>query len=435
MKPIINGDKQLDRTSLQELLHAAYVMQQHNERFHTSQSQLPENSCLWSSLWEPERKTENSAPEIVVESGTTGDAPDPFNAFPSALEDIDTRLPEPSLAEDPSKTLEEKPPPPSAEACPQWAQVYLDTALEAPNQPEPGPLPQLKTESAGTRAKATPSPAVPPRVVCVTCHRQNPRDRRFCGFCGSPLSHPKATVVSAAAVPIFGPDSRRAENQLQFLREKSLGSTYYHPGSRGRSTVAVAALARILANVTYVEWPSLHSRLQSVLHPSPVVQLPVASTRPTRPAPVTPAEAQQSGRDDNPEQGFSPPRSLPFAESASDKTNTAGRSTQHGQPPVSVSPSEPAGLAADGTEELLLANRYLDARGAAHNVGPAAALLWKAVSEQNTRADVLLADLYLLGDGVPKSCDQARLLLVAAAKKGSLKAAWKLRNIESSDCR
>ena len=37
---------------------------------------------------------------------------------------------------------------------------------------------------------------------------------------------------------------------------------------------------------------------------------------------------------------------------------------------------------------------------------------------ENTRANVLLADLFLLGDGVPKSCDQARLLLVAAAKKG-----------------
>jgi TPR repeat protein len=77
----------------------------------------------------------------------------------------------------------------------------------------------------------------------------------------------------------------------------------------------------------------------------------------------------------------------------------------------------------------------LDGRGVAHDSGQAAALLWKAVSEQNTRADILLADLYLLGDGVPKSCDQARLLLVAAAKKGAPEAALKLRNIESGGCR
>ena len=376
-------------------------MQQHNERLRTSQSQLPETSCLWSSLWEPQRKTENSAPEIVVGWGATGDASGAFNAAPSALKEIATRLPEQSLAGAPSKTLEEKVPPPTPPAA---------------------------------RAQAAPFSAVPPEVVCVKCNHQNPRDRRFCGFCGSPLSHPKATAVSAAAVPIFGLDSPRAENQLQFLREKSLARADYHPGPRGRSAVAVATLAIILAGVSYLEWPSLHSRLQSVLHPSPIAHLPVASTRPTQPVPATPAVAPQSGRNNNSEQDFSPLRSLPFAESASD--NTAGRPTQHHvQPPLSVSPSKPARLAADGTEELLLAERYLDTRGAAHRSGPAAALLWKAVSAQNPRAEVLLADLYLLGDGVPKSCDQARLLLVAAAKKGSREATWKLRNIESSGCR
>ena len=61
-------------------------------------------------------------------------------------------------------------------------------------------------------------------------------------------------------------------------------------------------------------------------------------------------------------------------------------------------------------------------------------LLWKAVGKQNTRADILLADLYRLGDGVPKNCDQARLLLVAAAKKSAAGAADKLRNLESSGC-
>jgi hypothetical protein len=412
MKTTSNGDKPaVDRTSLQQVLDAAYVMQQHNERLHAGQPQPPDIPHLWSSLWEPQRKTENPAPEIVVESVAAGDA-----------------------------SPEEKPAPPStspaAEACPRWAPGYWGMPLEACDQAVPEPLQQLKSESdAATRSQAAPTPAVPPRVVCATCDRENQRDRRFCGFCGSPLYHPKATEVSPPAVSTFGLDSRQAD-QLQFLREKSLGSAYYQPDSGGRSAVAVAALAIILAGVTYVEWPSLRSHVQSVLHPSPVTQLPLASTRPTR-VPAIPAEAQQSGRNDNQPQGFSPPRSMPFEpeERTSDKTNTAGRSTQPVQPPVSVSPSELARLAANGTQELLLAERYLDARGVAHDSGQAAALLWKAVSEQNTRADVLLADLYLLGDGVPKSCDQARLLLVAAAKKGVPEAARKLRNIESGGCR
>jgi TPR repeat protein len=65
----------------------------------------------------------------------------------------------------------------------------------------------------------------------------------------------------------------------------------------------------------------------------------------------------------------------------------------------------------------------------------AAKLLWKAVSKQNATAAVLLSDLYLRGDGVPRSCDQARLLLVAAAKRGSPLAAQQLRNLESHGCR
>jgi TPR repeat protein len=71
----------------------------------------------------------------------------------------------------------------------------------------------------------------------------------------------------------------------------------------------------------------------------------------------------------------------------------------------------------------------------AHDSQQAAVLLWKAVSKQNSRADLLLAELYLRGDGVPKSCDQARLLLVAATKKGAPGAVEQLRGLESSGCK
>jgi TPR repeat protein len=64
----------------------------------------------------------------------------------------------------------------------------------------------------------------------------------------------------------------------------------------------------------------------------------------------------------------------------------------------------------------------------------AATWLWKAVSKQNLAAAILLSDLYLRGDGVPKSCDQARLLLIAAARKGEAAAAERLRNLQSFGC-
>jgi TPR repeat protein len=64
----------------------------------------------------------------------------------------------------------------------------------------------------------------------------------------------------------------------------------------------------------------------------------------------------------------------------------------------------------------------------------AARWLWKAVAKQNLTATLLLSDLYLRGDGVPKSCDQARLLLDAAARKGDTAAAERLRNLQAFGC-
>ena len=89
---------------------------------------------------------------------------------------------------------------------------------------------------------------------------------------------------------------------------------------------------------------------------------------------------------------------------------------------------------ANGALELQQAQNYLQPNGA-HNGTEAARLLWKAVGKENMSATLLLADMYMRGDGVSQSCDQARLLLVAATKKGSSEAAAKLRGLESGGCR
>jgi TPR repeat protein len=60
--------------------------------------------------------------------------------------------------------------------------------------------------------------------------------------------------------------------------------------------------------------------------------------------------------------------------------------------------------------------------------------LWSAVAQGNTSAEVTLARLYLIGGGVPKSCDQARVLLQAAARKGNGEAIDKLSQISRQGC-
>ena len=65
-----------------------------------------------------------------------------------------------------------------------------------------------------------------------------------------------------------------------------------------------------------------------------------------------------------------------------------------------------------------------------HDPAEQARSLWSAVAQGNTSAEVALARLYLIGGGVPKSCDQARVLLQAAARKGNGEALDKLSQID-----
>jgi len=60
--------------------------------------------------------------------------------------------------------------------------------------------------------------------------------------------------------------------------------------------------------------------------------------------------------------------------------------------------------------------------------------LWKAVAKRNAEATLLLSDIFLRGDGVSKNCDQARVLLDAAASNGNKGAAERLRHLQAFGC-
>ena len=113
---------------------------------------------------------------------------------------------------------------------------------------------------------------------------------------------------------------------------------------------------------------------------------------------------------------------------------TTNRPAPHAAPPAPSAASNVSGQS--GSEELATAQKYLNAGpGTARNSQQAASWLWKAVAKKNLTATLLLSDLYLRGDGVSKSCDQARLLLDAAARKGATAAADRLRNLPAFGCR
>jgi len=78
-----------------------------------------------------------------------------------------------------------------------------------------------------------------------------------------------------------------------------------------------------------------------------------------------------------------------------------------------------------GAEEMTKAKNASDSAAAA-------AWLWKATAKGNPDAPVQLADMYIAGDGVPHSCEQALVLLKTAAEKENARARNRLASLYST---
>jgi len=72
-----------------------------------------------------------------------------------------------------------------------------------------------------------------------------------------------------------------------------------------------------------------------------------------------------------------------------------------------------------GQKEFDQAKTILKGIHRQRDIQMAVALLWTGVRKGHVPAEVTLADLYARGDGVQRSCEQARVLLKAAIRKGS----------------
>jgi hypothetical protein len=365
-----------------------------------------------------------------------------------------------------------------------WAQVYFTSPPEMREQAVSELLRELKGQPSapvGTPSPAPPAERAPYREVrrespaansrCPACDAENRPQQRFCGFCGLPLRRGEPAMAARSpyarsrAVPpedeyampeplsVLGLSSNRPsdrpESDLQPLREKQFGSDFYQAEtSSHRGRYVLAALVVALVVVGTIEWPFLRTHWQTVLvrtglAPSVQVSAPPLQT----PAPPTSESTRTSSTAEVPAQSPAAtepappaPRAEPPAEIKDSRERVADRSVPVGRaaPPSVVtlaSQSSPSRSTVDGTQELLLAERYLEGKGTTPNPAAAARWLWKAVGKDNPRAALMLADLYAHGDGVSKSCDQARVLLGVAAGKGVSEAGPRQRSLETNGCR
>jgi hypothetical protein len=87
-----------------------------------------------------------------------------------------------------------------------------------------------------------------------------------------------------------------------------------------------------------------------------------------------------------------------------------------------------------GQSELAAAVRILESKNGSRDITGAMKLLWAAVEKGNTAAVLRLSELYIRGEVTQKNCDQARILLATAAKRGDAGARAKLQQLDKEGC-
>jgi len=70
----------------------------------------------------------------------------------------------------------------------------------------------------------------------------------------------------------------------------------------------------------------------------------------------------------------------------------------------------------------------------AFNAGDSVESLWGAVQAGSVSAEVSLAERFARGEGVNKNCEQAKVLMKAAADRGNREARLRLYQMETGGC-
>ena len=362
-----------------------------------------------------------------------------------------------------------------------WAEVYFTSPPEKRRQAvsellrelqngffrESASVQVINDEKSEKNAEAEHAPDSPPSAaeslrICGVCATKNSGRQRFCGTCGAALqTSPEVHTPHVAegerisAARWSKPEPSVGGNFPECAIEPALSRTAARGGHDDREAAwtlpgrslphfdvesepvpyryrlyAGAVLAVVLTLLLYMAWrrgTDVNSRAAST-------QSALSRTIP----PAAPAASAQPSTTGSGSSEDNPPASPVRGENQT--TATSRKHQPAGAPPPSPIVTMAASssiIAAEqgGAEEVATAERYLNGtQGTPRDRGEAAQWLWRAVGKRNLAATTALSDLYLRGDGVPKSCDQARLLLDAAARKGGTAAAQRLRHLQAFGC-
>jgi hypothetical protein len=378
-----------------------------------------------------------------------------------------------------------------------WAEVYFTNPPERRDQAVIELLRELEGESqtAFTDNSERTVPVIPRGngPVCAACGQEQPKGQKYCGMCGEELRTPDFRTLETRKLDAMNVTSRGVNPELEDNAQSrnpgwperglpNLSQKVHNSNSpgEGRTFAAVpstdashsdrearrptfqsaelsnagpslmpeyepesyryrvylgVALAILLSIFIYMAWRSTLAGASST-HPLPQA-VPASTPTAELAAKAAKASTSKTPSHTNPPAADSattqhPPKGTGSAPQKAGRATVAP--TVAAAVPASM-PASPASSQGNGAEELAIAQSYLQGTaGKARDDGEAAKWLWKSVAKHNDTAALLLSDLYLRGNGVGKNCDQARLLLDAAARKGIAGAADRLRNLQAFSC-
>ena len=368
-----------------------------------------------------------------------------------------------------------------AENMGRWAEVYFTSPPENREQAVLDLLRELEAEKSRRETTlASELSAVSPLIRCRNCGHDNPAVNKFCGMCGADTASEDAGTAGYSKAPISHDTRSNSPSEPESERWKERSSSYDEPvaprhelslfqayretesddaeqdwnfepapSSSYRGYIG-AVLAILILGLGYFAWRGMQNSQTShdISAPPPAsASAPSSTTQPptgnqTAPPPKVDHPEATAPLITNPETAPADTRNEAPSEPAANAPSAAKAEVP--QPRLSV-PKTSAGnerevlpeSTADkwGAEELSMAQRYLNgASGQRRDPAEAAKWLWKSIAKHNGQATLLLADMYLRGDGVSKNCDQARVLLDSAARKGVNGAGQRLRNLQAFGC-
>jgi hypothetical protein len=214
----------------------------------------------------------------------------------------------------------------------------------------------------------------------------------------------------------------------------------YDPPSHPYRAYIGIVLAIVIVALGYMAWRSAQttsqtSHVQSQAPPEVAAQPPAAAPQPTPPAGTQKADTPD--RMGSPEKETAAPThssaSTKTSEKAPDPDEVRSNASDRERSTLAEPSTGNANQELNGSQELAMAQHYLDA-GGQRNSAEGAKWLWKSMAKHNSTAMLLLADLYLKGDGVSKNCEQAHVLLDSAARGGMKQAGERLRHLQAFGC-